>query len=220
LEEEMTDQINKINKSAGSFNAQNRSMFVIDDFVATQAGEPYRLLKFGIIKKGGRIHVFTPEVASQFKLPPFKPAIKLGSHEETTPSGGSIVKLEVRSDGLYAYPEFTAKGHQAIAEGNFRYHSPEIVWEDGAMETNDRGWISGPLVIGDALLHTPHLGEAAALYSAELTDGDPVETLQALIQAKQNEKGFENYDLAFRAVRATNPEILAAYDEAIRNSWR
>lgn len=142
--------------------------FSIDEYVSVKAGEPYRLLPFGTVVKGGKRHEITPAFAAMFKLPHFKPPIKLGSHEDTTPAGGSIVKLEVRQDGLYAFPEVTAKGNKALDEGDYRYHSPEILWEDSAIENPQTGeMVSGPFIVGDALLHTPHLGEATALYTFE-----------------------------------------------------
>lgn len=148
--------------------------YLIDEFVGTRLGTPYRLFPFGKIVKGGKTREITPETASAFKLPHFKPAIKLGSHEEPTPAGGHIVALEVRDDGLYAIPEWNDKGEQAVHEGAYRYHSPEVIWGDGAIEDPNTGeFINGPLIVGDALLHMPHLGEAAKLYSVErIHEGD------------------------------------------------
>lgn len=145
---------------------EKMSFYLLDKFVNVKAGEPYRLFPFGRIVKNGKSRDLTPEYAARFKLPHFKPAIKLGSHDDPTPAGGHIVALEVRADGLYAIPEYTDKGAQAVNEGAYRYHSPEVIWEDGAIEDPASGvMINGPLIIGDALLHTPHLGEAAALYA-------------------------------------------------------
>ena len=143
-------------------------LYLLEDYVATRPGEPYRLFQFGRIIKNGKVREITKEVAAAFKLPHFKPPVKLGSHDETTPAGGHIIGLEVREDGLYAVPEFTDKGAQALEEGSYRYHSPEVIWSDGGLEDPVTGeMIQGPLIVGDALLHTPHLGEAAALYSIE-----------------------------------------------------
>lgn len=139
---------------------------LIEEFVNTKAGEPYRLFPFGKIVKNGHVRTITPEFAATIKLPHFKPAIKLGSHEDATPAGGHIIGLEVRADGLYAIPEFNDKGAQALHEGAYRYHSPEIIWE-GGLEDPQGGVISAPLIVGDALLHAPHLGEATAMYSVE-----------------------------------------------------
>ena len=158
---------------------------VIDDFVATRPGEPYRLLPFGKIQRatGGTARMLTPESAATFRLPHFKPPIKLGSHEDVTPAGGHIVGLEVRADGLYAIPEMTDKGQTAASDGSYRYHSPEIIWDEGAIENATTGeWIKGPLIVGDALLHTPALGEATALYTSHYSiKGEaqmPEETVQ------------------------------------------
>jgi phage I-like protein len=140
---------------------------LIDEFVNVKAGEPYRLFAFGKIVKGGKVREITPEFAATIKLPHFKPAIKLGSHEDATPAGGHIVGLEIRADGLYAVPEFNDKGTAALSDGAYRYHSPEIIWEGGLEDPTSGDVISAPLIMGDALLHTPHLGEAAAMYSVE-----------------------------------------------------
>jgi len=147
--------------------SEQHSAFLLDDFATVVVGEPYRLLPFGRVVKGGIKHDITPDYAAAFRLPHFKPPIKLGSHEEQTPAGGFIVGLEVRGDGLYCIPEWNAPGEKALLEGAYRYHSPEVVW-DGYYEDPTTGApIIGPLIIGDALLHTPHLGEAAALFRYE-----------------------------------------------------
>lgn len=149
------------------------SDYLIDNYVATKPGDAYRLFPFGAIVKNGKRRDITPEYAATFKLPHFKPPVKLGSHEDATPAGGHIVGLEVRSDGLYAIPEFTERGAQALSDGAYRYHSPEVIWDGGSLEDPKTGeMISGPFIVGDALLHTPHLGEATALYSIQ-----PVEPL-------------------------------------------
>lgn len=148
-----------------------KSDYLIDKFVSLQPGAPYRLIPFGKLVKNGRVREITPELAAKFKLPHFKPPIKLGSHDESTPAGGFLIGLEVREDGLYGLPEHTEKGAQALLDGSYRYHSPEIIWDGAGYEDPLTGdTIPGPLIVGDALLHTPHLGEAAALYSIEITE--------------------------------------------------
>lgn len=147
--------------------AKTMHSILFDEFVNVKAGEPYRLFPFGKIIKNGKVREITPEYAATIKLPHFKPAIKLGSHEDATPAGGHILALEVRADGLYAVPEFNDKGAGALTDGAYRYHSPEIIWEGGLEDPQTGDVISAPLIVGDALLHTPHLGESAALYSVE-----------------------------------------------------
>lgn len=142
--------------------------YLYDEFVNTRTGDAYRLFPFGRVVKNGKARDITPEYAAKFKLPHFKPPIKLGSHEDVTAAGGHIIGLEVRADGLYALPEWNEKGLIAIRDGSFRYQSPEVIWDDGGLEDPSNGnFIKGPMILGDAMLHTPHLGEAAALYSVE-----------------------------------------------------
>ena len=142
--------------------------YLIDKYVHTEAGEPFRLFPFGKLFKSGKLREVTAESAKNFNLPHFKPPIKLGSHLDETPAGGTITSLEVRDDGIYAVPEYTDKGRKSIEEGDYRYNSPEIIWDDQALEDPTTGdMITGPLIVGVALLHTPHLGEAAALYRME-----------------------------------------------------
>ncbi|KPJ95377.1 MAG: hypothetical protein AMJ53_02835, partial [Gammaproteobacteria bacterium SG8_11] len=146
-------------------------VFIRDDFLTISPGEPFRLFPFGTLVKGGKKRNITPEFAAQFKLPDFKPAIKLGSHADETKAGGYITGLEVRDDGLYAIPEWNDNGTAAIAEGAYRYQSPEVVWE-GGFEDSESGAVSnGPLIVGAALLHMPHMGSRAALYSVD-TEGE------------------------------------------------
>lgn len=149
----------------GKWPAQHKTSYVMDEFVAVHPGQPYRLLRIGKLVKDGKERILDLEFLKKFKLPHFKPPIKAGSHEEATPAGGHIVGLEVREDGLYAIPELNDRGAQAFNEGQYRYHSPEIVWDGGLEDPETGEIISGPLIVGDALLHTPHLGEAAALYT-------------------------------------------------------
>ena len=156
--------------------------FLIDDFVNIRAGEAFRLLPFGTLVKGGKKREITPELARTFKLPHYKPPIKLGSHDDETPAGGHIKRLEVRHDGLYAIPEITDKGMKALEEGDYRYHSPEIVWEGGLEDPNTGIITEGPFIVGDALLHTPHLGEAAALYEYQLTKEKGENTMSEVVQ--------------------------------------
>lgn len=149
-----------------------KSIYFIDQFVTVRAGEPYRLFPFGAIHKNGKTIQLTPELAKQFKLPHFKPAIKLGSHNDDTPAGGHIIGLEVRADGVYAIPEWNENGTAAMSGGAYRYHSPEIIWEGELLDSISGNVISAPIIMGDALLHNPALGEAAAFYHVEKNGGN------------------------------------------------
>jgi len=151
-------------------NMSIEHVYLRDDYVSLVGGEPFRLLPVGRLVKGGKEWNLTPEFLRRFRLPHYKPPIKLGAHKDETPAGGFITGLEVREDGLYAIPEYNDEGAAAIEKGAYRYHSPEVIW-DGALEDPEGGLIEGPIVVGDALLHSPHLGERAALYSVEPIDG-------------------------------------------------
>lgn len=160
---------------------KNQAQRVLDKYVAVQPGQPYRLLPFGPIKRagGGPAHNMTPELAAQFRLPHFFPPVKLGSHADETPAGGHIRALFVRNegnpetDGLWASPTLTEKGAKTWADGDYRYHSPEIIWPGGGLEDATTGeFIPGPLIVGDALLHVPALGEATALYTSQIQSGE------------------------------------------------
>ena len=143
------------------------STYLIDNFLTVTPGEAIRLFPFGEIHRSGKVRRVTPELAAMFNLPHFRPAIKLGSHNDSTPAGGHLTRLEVRADGLYGWPEWNDAGRAALEQGAYRYHSPEVIWE-GALENVTTGEPTpGPLIVGLALLHTPALGEAAALYQVQ-----------------------------------------------------
>ena len=149
------------------------SDFLIDEFFASNYDKAagiikIRLFPFGKVYKGENVYDITPEMASRFHLPHFKPPLKLGSHKEETASGGSFVSLEVGSDGLYGLVSLTDEGRSAFTRKSYRYHSPEVIWPGGGIQDPKTGeMIKGPLLVGAALLHSPHLGEEAALYSVE-----------------------------------------------------
>ena len=150
------------------------SIYLVDEYATVSPGDPFRLFPFGKIVKDGNEILFTPELAKKFRLPHFKPPIKRGSHKDDAPAGGFIIGLDVREDGLYAIPEYNEKGLQAIQDGDYRYQSPEVVWDDGPVfeDPGTGEMLYGPMIVGDALLHMPHLGEAAALYSVKPMEGN------------------------------------------------
>lgn len=187
----------------------DKSTYIVDlnptEFTTLTPGEAIRLFPFGKLVKGGVEREITPALAKEFKLPPWKPAVKLGSHEDETPAGAFINDLEVRDDGLYALIEVTDKGAKAIEEGDFRYHSPEVIWEDGFIEDSEGGEIHGPLILGDALLHNPHLGERAALFQSEPME---VQMTTPKVEMPENfwEKGIEKLTAAFKPEKPEDPE--------------
>ena len=146
-------------------NMTTEQVFISNEsYVNVTPGEAVRLFPFGELKRGGVTRNITPALASRFRLPNFKPPIKLGSHADEAPAGGHIIGLEVRDDGVYALTETTPKGRLAFDEGDYRYHSPEVIWDE-PMEMPDGSKVEPPIILGMALLHTPYLGEAAAIYT-------------------------------------------------------
>jgi len=192
------------------------SMYLIDEidnYVTVKPGEPLRLFKFGRIIKKGVERIITPELAAKFKIPHFKPPIKLGGHEDALPAGGHLVGLEVREDGLYGKPEYNEKGSQALAEGAWRYTSPEVIWdEDGGFENPETGeMINGPLIVGLALLHRPHLGENAALYHVEPIGKEKV------IMTDENVMVSKNFfESLLSRILPEKPEIPEEYKAAVK----
>lgn len=192
---------------------------IVDNFVNITAGKPYRLLPFGALYKGGKKREITPEYANQFKLAHFKPPIKRGSHDEAAPANGHIIGLEVRDDGLYAIPELNDQGVTDLDNGAYRYHSPEIVWEDSYIENPTTGEkMTGPMIVGDAWLHTPHLGEAAALYTYQPTGTEPPENLAKELNQMSDEMvtvpaSFFDKLTSLFAKKAEQPEMPAVEPE-------
>jgi len=163
----------------------------LDEFLSVKPGEPFRLFKYGDIYKGGKKRTVSRD--HPFKLPHFKPPIKLGSHKDETPAGGFITGLESRDDGVWAIPELNEEGIKAFESGAYRYHSPEVIWEEGAIEDPDTGkLIDGPLIVGVALCHTPHLGESTALYTYQQEQNmtEQMETVAVPKDFWEGVKGF------------------------------
>lgn len=158
------------NKQLAALNARESGAFsLIDKYVTTEIGDWFRWMPFGRIMRTGE--EITRELAEQFRLPHYKPPIKLGSHDDSAPAAGHIVGVEVREDGIWVQPEWNARGLAAQANGDFRYHSPEPIGQDGFLESPDTGKMeSGPFVMGTALLHDPYFGEQAAFYQVDVIE--------------------------------------------------
>lgn len=203
------------------------SSYFVDEFVSVQPGEPFRVLPFGPIVKRGKKRIVTRELAKRFNIPHFQPAIKLGSHKDETIAGGHLTGLFVRddgnkeTDGLWSTNTLNENGSTAITEGHYKYHSPEIIWEDGALEDPKTGEaIPGPLIVGMALLHTPHLGEDTAFYSAEITEDIMTEeTVQvpktfwdSIVEKFTFQKPDEPETIKPETIKPIDPEQLTAIE--------
>lgn len=216
LDQESADELRRKIKDAEQ-EEEHSGMIAPELFVTLGAGQPFRLFPFGAVWKNGKKREITPEYAARFRLPHFKPPIKLGSHDETTPAGGYIVGLSVGPDGLYAVPEMNEQGTAALQRGDYRYQSPEVIWDEGYLEDPQTGEaIYGPLIVGDALLHTPHLGEAAALFTIE-TESKEVNTMEEeTVTMSKLEQMWEKLLSRFTVTQSeSEPEALQAETPAV-----
>ena len=217
-------QIDALAKCRGfCFTPMSEQIFIndFDEFVSVKPGEAFRLFKYGDIYKGGKKRTVSKD--KPFKLPHFKPPIKLGSHDETTPAGGFITSLEMRDDGVYCIPELNEKGVEAFEDGSYRYHSPEVIWEGGYIEDPETGnKIHGPLIVGLAMMHTPHLGEQTAFYSYQISEDNNMSELTQVVEknttviekfmsllGKQPEPEPENEPDNFEAIQAERDDFKA-----------
>lgn len=191
---------------------QKEQLFIENDnFASLTAGNPIRLFPFGKLTRRGRVIEFTKELAAKMRLPNYKPAIKLGSHEDATPAGGFIDSLVVGEDGLYAVPAFTEKGAKAMSDGDYRYHSPEVIWE-GTLEDVTQGDIEAPLITGLALLHDPALGSAAALYQVqESTQEHKMELAEQVNQIQAEQKTLIEKFTEFFSAKTQEAEQAEEY---------
>jgi hypothetical protein len=197
------------------------SMYLVEEFgtmtVINQNTVSVRMFPYGSLVKNGNKRTITPETASAFHLPHFNPPMKLGSHAQDAPGGGLIKGLEVKQDGLYATIETTAKGMKVLADRDYAYHSPEVIWENGWLEhpsTGDK--INGPLIVGVALLHTPHLGEAAALYTIEPTNQIEGDNQMENEEVKETQVNLTTLERIFELFRSgSKPEdVMEVEDNA------
>jgi len=137
-------------------------VFIAENYLTVTAGEPIRLFPLKNIFKNGQKR--GAELIAALRLPHFKPVIKLGSHADNAPAAGHIASLEIKNGYLWGIPEWNDRGRQAIADGEYKYNSPEVIWEGGLEDSDTGEVIQGPLIVGDALLHMPAMA-STALYS-------------------------------------------------------
>jgi phage I-like protein len=129
----------------------------------------FRIFPIGTFSRLGRTVELTREklanMVRNFKngLPGFRVPIKR-THDDATGKFGDVVDLELRTDGLYARPEWLPSGEQMLAEGSFQYLSPEVLWGptdyDGQQGVTD-------LLMGIAALNDPFFPEAALYCAAD-----------------------------------------------------
>lgn len=137
---------------------------LIDRFSLTDDGW-IRAFPVGEFKRDGRTIKLTPDriqrIAKNFKAgrPRYCPNINV---EHKDGAVGWVEDMEARQDGLYVKPD--GKAREFLGSGQFRYVSPEIVWEGWEdAETGDR---YDDVMVGLAATNHPFFGEDVALFSA------------------------------------------------------
>lgn len=154
--------------------------YLLDSYVTEKPGDPFRLFQYKSIFKGGKKREITKE--TKFNFPQWSPQIKLGSHKDECPAGGSITSLDYRDDGIWANVELNEEGREAFEKGKWKFQSPEVIWEGGVEDPDNGEIIEGPLIVGVALLHTPHLGNDAALYTYEQLEDNSMTELTEVVE--------------------------------------
>lgn len=151
---------------------------IVDLFMADKvlAGEPVRLLPFlseGYWRWGTMQPPIDQDVAEEL-VANWDRRGEAGFHTTMVPLNvehvdtegkiGNIANLQVGDDGLYATFDLTDKGQQRLADGEFDYLSPEIVWETKDVRTGDS---VGAFLVGAAVTNYPFFGDDTAMFSRE-----------------------------------------------------
>lgn len=151
---------------------------VVDLFMADKvlAGEPVRLLPFledGYWRWGTKQSPITPEIGKAL-VGNFEARAVKGIYQSNIPINvehdslggkiGQIGDVILGDDGVYGKLDLTDKGRQMLADGQFDYLSPEIVWD---LEDTKTGESVGPFFVGLAVTNYPFFGDATAMFSRE-----------------------------------------------------
>lgn len=144
----------------------------VDPF-AYQPGNPFRIFPIGNFKRGDKTIELTSEKLMRMKdnydqmRPRWRIPIYPGHPTEAQPDPpkiGNIASLEVRSDGLYATPEFTEEGQKLVDGGAYQYCSPGILW---AGYVDEDGKEYSEVLDHLALSNRPFFGNRTSLFSSE-----------------------------------------------------
>ncbi len=155
--------------------AQNNIRFV--EPFAFSDGQPFRIMPMGEFQRGERkiaiVKTDLEQMAANYATgkPRWKIPIYAGhptDKQPDPPSVGYVQKLEVRDDGLYAYPEYNDDGKVMIDKGQYRYNSPGVLWsKNGSTYADEQGKQHDNIVDHIALTNRPFFGQNTALFSAD-----------------------------------------------------
>ncbi len=141
-----------------------------------------RILPVGTFARFGRQIAVTPamirEMAAHFGHVPETGVPVTRAHDDAAGRVGDVIAVEARPDGLWGRIRWTATGLRLLAEGAFRYLSPEVVWGpidyDGRMVRN--------VLAGVSLVNQPFFGRQVSLF--RLTADHPDKGLKPLVGSR------------------------------------
>ncbi|MBN1284903.1 MAG: hypothetical protein JXB47_05875 [Anaerolineae bacterium] len=123
-----------------------------------------RILPVGTFARFGRKATVTPqavrEMAAHFGRVPETGVPVTRAHDDAAGKVGDVVEVQARADGLWGRIRWTAAGLRLLAEGAFRYLSPEVVW--GPVDYDGRTVRN--VLAGLSLVNQPFFGRAVSLF--------------------------------------------------------
>jgi hypothetical protein len=124
----------------------------------------FRVLPVGVFARFGRQVNVTPavvrEMAAHFGRVPETGVPVTREHDDAAGRIGDVAALEARPDGLWARIQWTLEGVRLLAEGAFRYLSPEVVWGP----TDYDGRVVHNVLTGLSLVNRPFFGRPVSLF--------------------------------------------------------
>ena len=134
------------------------------------AGGWLRLLPVGTFARFGRRVTITPamvrEMAAHFGHVPETGVPVTRAHDDAAGKVGDVTTVEARPDGLWGRIRWTATGLRLLAEGAFRFLSPEVVW--GLIDYDGRTVRN--VLAGVSLVNQPFFGRQVSLFKLPAAD--------------------------------------------------
>ncbi|MCZ7544657.1 MAG: hypothetical protein M5R40_14550 [Anaerolineae bacterium] len=142
-----------------------------------------RILPVGTFARFGRRVTVTPamvrEMAAHFGRIPETGIPVTRAHDDTAGKVGDLAALEARPDGLWGRIRWNVRGLRLLAEGAFRYLSPEVVW--GPIDYDGRTVRN--VLTGVSLVNQPFFGRQVSLFRLATTN-NPDKGLEPLVDSR------------------------------------
>jgi hypothetical protein len=146
---------------------------LVERFELPDPGGWLRLLPVGTFARFGRELTVTPEMVREmqenFGHVPETGVPVTRAHDDAAGKVGDLVEVHARPDGLWGRIRWSATGLRLLAEGAFRYLSPEILW--GPVDYDGRTVRN--VLAGLSLVNRPFFGQQVSLF--RLQAGAPPE---------------------------------------------